>query len=152
MLRPQDVDLRTGWIHVVGRDGWTPKTRRARKIPIHPRLKEILTEYVAILKKPPARTYFFSDKLNGSQPINLRTINVDLQAIAASVAIPVSRKDNGIVIHSLRHFFETQAVDSGVPQFVVDKWMGHGGAELMGRTYYGFNDQKSVEFMQQVKF
>jgi integrase len=68
------------------------------------------------------------------------------------LAIPVGRKPNGLVIHSLRHFFETRAVDSGVPQFVVDQWMGHAGHGLMGRTYYGFSDHKSLAFMQQVKF
>ena len=41
-LRPQDVDLAGNWIHVRAHGDWQPKTRRARKIPIHPRLAEIL--------------------------------------------------------------------------------------------------------------
>ena len=152
MLRPCDVDLIGGWIHVVGRDGWIPKTREARKIPIHPRLRSLLNKYVASLKNPLTRAYFFSDVPVGSRPINVRTINVDLQAMAKALGIPVSRKNNGLVIHSLRHFFETEAVDSGIPQFVVDRWMGHRGHALMGQTYYGHTDKKSIQFMTQVKF
>jgi integrase len=72
--------------------------------------------------------------------------------LAKSLAIPVSRKNNGLVIHSLRHSFETQAVDSGVPQFVVDQWMGHRGDALMGSTYYGHSDEKSVNYMKKIAF
>lgn len=31
----------------------------------------------------------------------------------------------GFVIHSLRHFFETFAVNAGIPQRVIDTWLGH---------------------------
>ena len=61
-------------------------------------------------------------------------------------------KRDGLVIHSLRHYFETTAVDSGVPQFVVDSWMGHAGAAVMGRNYYGLTETKSQDYMGQVKF
>jgi integrase len=152
MLRPCDVDLTAGWIRVVGREGWVPKTRQARKVPIHPRLRQFLQQYAATLKDSASRAYFFSDHIDGSRPINVRTINVDLQALAKSLCIPVSRKANGLVIHSLRHFFETVCVDSGAPQFVVDQWMGHRGQALMGRTYYGHTEEKSVLLMKQVTF
>ena len=152
MLRPKDVDLKLGWIHVAAREGWKPKTSQSRKIPIHSRLLNILKAYVATVRELSLRQYFFSDSPNGSRPINVRTLNVDLQARAESTGISVGRKHNGLVTHSLRHFFETQSVDAGVPQFVVDQWMGHRGQALMGRTYYGHSDQKSMEFMQRVKF
>jgi integrase len=152
MLRPGDVDLTGGWIRVVGREGWKPKTREARKVPIHPRLQQILHQYAASLTNIAARAYFFSDQVDGNNPINVRTVNVALQALAKSLSVPVSRNKNGLVVHSLRHYFETQCVDSGVPQFIVDQWMGHRGNVLMGATYYGHSDEKSVQFMTQVKF
>ena len=58
----------------------------------------------------------------------------------------------GLVFHSFRHFFETRAVNAGVPQFVVDHWMGHTRRKSTGRIYYGMNDAKSQEFVRQVKF
>jgi integrase len=152
MLRPEDVDLKSGWIRVVGRAGWVPKTRQARKVPIHPRLKDLLQTYTSSLHNLAERAYFFSDHGNGGRPINVREINVDLQILAKKLDIPIGRKANGLVIHSLRHYFETQCVDSGVPQFVVDAWMGHTGQAQMGRSYYGFTEEKSIRFMQQVRF
>jgi integrase len=41
---------------------------------------------------------------------------------------------------------------AGVPQFVVDAWMGHAGPASMGRVYYGLTDAKSQAYMQQVRF
>jgi integrase len=52
----------------------------------------------------------------------------------------------------LQSLLETQCVDSGIPQFVIDAWMGHTGKRSMGRTYYGLTDAKSQEYMGQVKF
>ena len=72
--------------------------------------------------------------------------------MAERLGIPTGRKNNGLTLHSLRHYFETQCVDAGVPQFVVDAWMGHAGHALMGRAYYGLNGAKSQAFMRQVKF
>jgi integrase len=152
MLRPQDVDLKADWLRIVGRDGWVPKTRQARRVPVHPRLLDTLKAYIATLTTASERLYFFSDMADGSRPINVRTINVELQTLANSLEIPIGRKKNGLVVHSLRHYFETQAVDSGVPQFVVDAWMGHAGQALMGRAYYGLTDAKHVGFMKLIKF
>src|SRR4051812_42436012 len=116
-----------------------PKTHEARKIPIHPRLAKILAagkswSSSAAAKAGAAaassRPYFFcaspSPKFpSGGHHINTKHMNDDLQKLAKSLGIRVGRKNDGLVVHSLRHFFETQAVDAGVPQFVVDAWMGH---------------------------
>jgi integrase len=152
MLGPASVDRKGGWIQIAARDQWTPKTRQARKIPIHVRLNEILEG-----KLPPTVPYYFcsapSPKYpNGDHFINGKHMNDDLQKLAKSLGIPVGRKNDGLVFHSLRHFFETRCVDSGVPQFVVDAWMGHAGGSSMGRVYYGLTDAKSQEYMKQVKF
>jgi len=152
MLRPQDVDLEKGWIHVEAHDGWVPKTRAARKVPIHPELREYLTTM-----PKNNRSYYFTAAPSpkypqGGHPIDIRTLNEKFQALAKKLGMPVGRKNDGFVIHSLRHHFETVSVDSGIPQFVVDAWMGHTGAAAMGKTYYGFSDEKSQAYMGQVKF
>ena len=158
MPRPQDVDLQRGWIRVVGRPGWVPKTRQARKVPIHSLLMEQLQSYVSTL--PPSagtRPYFFcagaSQKYpNGGHPIDLRKLNVRFQKLAKLLGIKTGRKEDGLVIHSLRHFFETWTINSGVPQVVVDAWMGHAGDGSMGRVYYGNRDAISRRFMRRVRF
>jgi integrase len=41
-LRPKDVDLDGGWIHIVSREGAETKTGQSRKVPTHSRLRVIL--------------------------------------------------------------------------------------------------------------
>jgi len=48
--------------------------------------------------------------------------------------------------------FETQAVDSSVTRFIVDRWLGHAGHGLMGQMYCGFSDEKRAALMRRVKF
>jgi integrase len=78
MLRPSDVDMKGGWIHVVRRPRWIPKTRQSRKIPVHPRLRHLLRQYTAAPKDSEARACFFSDQSDGSRPIDVREINLEL--------------------------------------------------------------------------
>lgn len=155
MLRPQDVDLAGGWIHVVGKEGWTPKTQQARKVPIHPVLGHIMTEYVKTV--PAERRWFFCAGASreypaGNHVINAKKLNDAFQQLARALGFLTGRKAGGLVLHSLRHFFETQAVDSRIPQFVIDAWMGHVGHRGTGRQYYWLNDAKSQEFIRQVAF
>ena len=68
------------------------------------------------------------------------------------MGLPVGLKENGYTIHSLRHFFETFAVNSRIPQPVVDAWMGHQGVRSMGKVYYELADAESQRFMGEVPF
>ena len=152
MLRPQDVDLEAGWIRIVGRDDWMPKTRKARTIPIHPKLAQYLQKVPTT-----AGPFFFcaapSRKYpNGDHFINMKHLNEDFQKLANFLGMPIGRKNDGFVIHSLRHFFETIAVNSGVPQFIIDAWMGHTDNASMGKVYFGLSDEKSQDSMREVKF
>jgi integrase len=152
MLGTRGVDLAGRWIQILAREGWVPKTRQARRIPIHPKL-------LPYLRRMPRgeRAYFFCAAPSPKYPagghhINVKHLNEDLQKLAKPLGIPVGRKDNGLVAHSLRHFFETQCVNSGVPQFVTDIWMGHAGQALMAKTYYGLTEGKSKEYIAKVRF
>jgi integrase len=127
-------------------------------VPVHPLLRERLTAYAAGLPKSAApRPYFFcappSPKFPlGDRPIDLRALNARFQELAGSLGVRVGRKDDGLVVHSLRHFFETCCVNSRVPQLVVDAWMGHAGDGSMARVYYGRSDGASRKFMRGVRF
>jgi integrase len=150
-LRVEDVDLVSGWIHVESREGAETKTRRSRKIPIHPILQEILKEQRS------AGPWFFRTAASENspedcQPIAPRKINKHFQKVAAAVGLTVGVKANGYTIHSLRHFFETFTVNSRIPQPVVDTWMGHQGVRSMGKVYYELADAESQRFMRDVPF
>ena len=75
-----------------------------------------------------------------------------MKKIAKSLGMPVGRKNDGFVTHSLRHFFETHCINCGVPQRVVDVWMGHTGDKSMVAVYYRLGDTDSQRFMKQVSF
>jgi integrase len=152
MLRPEDVDLPGGWINIVARASWAPKNRQSRKIPIHPRLRPYL-EAIPKTHRPylfcaaPSRKY-----PEGNHRINTKHLNEYLQHLAKKLKLPTGRKDDGLVIHSMRHFFEVQCVHSGIPQRVIDTWMGHTGDRSMGSVYYNLRDSESMDFMNKVLF
>lgn len=152
MLRLRGVDLKGGWIRVEHQESWTPKTGRGRKIPIHPNLIVLLNSMPAgdrpyFFVSPPSLTY-----PDGNRPMNVKGLNEYLQELAKELGFAVGRAARGITLHGLRHYFETECVNSRVPQMVVDAWMGHSGGGHMSSIYYGHTDQKHREFMAGVEF
>jgi integrase len=152
MLRRDDVDLDGNWINVVARSDWAPKNRRSRRIPIHPRLNEYLSK-VARRNGP----YFFCAAPSpryptGDHHINSKHLNEAVQALARKTGVATGRKIDGLVVHSLRHFFATNCVNAGIPQRVIDAWMGHTGDKSMGSVYYRLGDKESQDFMAKVPF
>ena len=148
-LRLEDVDLEGNWIKVISRVGAKTKTGKSRHVPIHPRLRAILAE---IPRTP--REYFFtySGDPADPRPIKLKRLNDRLKSLLPQLGIPRGRKQ-GMVVHSFRHFFETAAVNAGVPQPVVDRWMGHAlDRTVMANVYYGFDGQISQEKITLISF
>jgi integrase len=95
----------------------------------------------------PSRKYPLRDG-----PINLRELNATFQKLARTLGVRVGRKDDGLAIHSLRHFFETRCVNSRVAQLVSGAWMGRAGDGSMARAYYGRSDGASQRFMKRARF
>lgn len=148
-LRPGDVDLAGGWVHVVSRPGAETKTRASRKVPIHDRLRAVL----AVLPTRP-RAWLFERRPRqkypaGGRPMNAKRLNDKFARLAASVGLPAGR-EAGFVIHSLRHFFETFAVNAGIPQWAIDTWLGHRSDKSMAAVYYRLGDADSQSFMKRV--
>jgi integrase len=150
-LRPEDVDLDGNWIHIVSRDGAETKTRRSRKVPIHPRLRPV---FEGLPRR--ARPYLFTSQPSqkypeGNRPINTKRLNDRFKVLLAKLKFPVGR-DNGYVVHSLRHFVETFTINANIPQRVVDAWLGHYSDKSMGAIYYKLSDADSQRFMKLVPF
>jgi integrase len=156
LLRPTDVDLAQNVIKVHTLKSKMTCIRPLRKIPIHPRLREILQ----IHGKPLFNTgfsYFFtaapSKKYqDGGHEINTKHLNERLQSLVKSLGLSCGRANEGFVIHSFRHFFETVCINSGVPQRAVDAWLGHTGDRSMGAVYYRLNDQESQKQILKICF
>ena len=52
----------------------------------------------------------------------------------------------------MRHFFETHCVNSGIPQRVIDTWLGHRSDKSMAAVYYRLSDTESQAFLGKVPF
>jgi integrase len=151
-LKPEDIDLVGHWVHVRSRTGSETKNRQSRKVPIHRRLLPVL-QNLALPGKPWAFTEPASRKYpNGDHQINIKRLNEDFQKTVKRLGLVAGRKNDGLVVHSLRHFFETTCVNAGVPQRAVDNWMGHAPDRSMAGIYYKLNDDESQSFMKRVPF
>lgn len=150
-LRPQDVDLDGGMLHVRGRGEWDPKTEGShRDVPIHVRLLAVL-----LVKSKGKGGTFFNAPASvpfpaGDHPVNPRDINEQFQALARACGFAVRRDDRGLTLHALRRFFKTFCMDAGVPKPMVDAWMGHRDQSDMDSFYY--SSSKSKEWMCKVPF
>jgi integrase len=148
-LRREDVDLEHGWIYIRSRPGAETKTREDRKVPIHPTLREALAGERS--SGPWAFTDFRRRGEPADDPINSPALNVGLKHVLKRLDLPIGRPD-GYVIHSFRHFFETHMVNAGVPQKVIDLWLGHRSDRSMGRVYFHLSDAESQRRMNSVSF
>jgi integrase/recombinase XerD len=150
-LMPDDIDFEGNWIHVRSRKGRETKNRHSRKIPIHHKLLPFLKE---LPSKP--RTFLLTmspcheDPL-GIRPLCLMRLNMRLAKALKAMGLPAGRAA-GFTLHSMRRSFETLTVNQGIPQAVIDTWMGHRSNRSIGRVYYHLRDADSQKFMRKVRF
>jgi integrase len=150
-LQHEDVDIKTGWIRIVSRDGAETKSGYSRSIPIHPLLRQFLETVPAtvgpwLFCAPASKRY-----PRGGHQISTKRLNEDFLSLLKKVGLKAGR-DTGFTIHSLRHAFETISVNAGIPQRVIDTWLGHRSDRSMASIYYRLTDEESQRFMQQVPF
>ncbi len=75
-----------------------------------------------------------------------------LKALAKNAGIPTGHKKQGLVVHSLRHFFRTFCTNTIKVERAIDVWMGHVGQATTGALYYQLSDHESQNLMNQVPF
>ncbi len=147
----EDHDSSGNWMQIVSRTGAETKTHQSRKVPIHPRLQAIL----ALLPRSTAPWFFTAEPSKkfpqGGHWINAKKLNDRFKTVLKKLNLPVGR-EGGFTIHSLRHSFETICVNAGIPQRVVDAWLGHTSDRSMAAVYYRLSDAESQKFMVMVPF
>jgi integrase len=150
-LAPADLDLGGNWVHVRSRQGAETKTRLSRKVPIHARLRPLLE---ALPRRP--RPWLFTapggrEGPAGGRPVSVKKLNEEFVRVLGRLGLPAGR-EGGYTLHSLRHSFETVCVNAGIPQRVVDTWLGHRADRSMAAVYYKLRDEDSQEFMRKAPF
>lgn len=105
-LRPQDIDWQARVIHVANRASWHTKSRRERRIPIHPDLYRILKG----LPRDGETLW----------PYTADTLAKRFKRTAKTVGL-----SNRITFHTLRHTFASYLVQLGQPIRQVQELLGH---------------------------
>ncbi len=121
----------TGFIVVQrGGSGGTTKSRRIRRVPIHPELRKVLEKlpctFERVVTAPPCIKY-----RNGGAPINDRTILKHLKALCGKCKFP---DPDSFKTHSLRHAFCSMCARNNVSYKYALEWMGHSNSEILDCT------------------
>ena len=149
LRRPADVDLVGNWITVRPAPG--AKTKRAVRVPIHPRLRGSLE---ALPRRP--RPWLFTAAPSPKYPAGDHGVppkrSYDLRTVLKALGLPVGQKDGGYTFRSFRRFFRTHTTNAGVPREVVDAWMGHTSDRSMATVYYQLSDAVPQSAMPRVPF
>ena len=118
-VRFRDVNLELGSVLVTGGELGT-KNHQERSIPLFPSLRNL---FVRIVKARPV-----TDS-------NARIFDI----ASPRGAMKLACKRAGLKqfsVHSLRHFFASNAIESGINFKVISEWLGHSdGGILMAKTY-----------------
>ena len=111
-LRWEDINQKTGELHVVSRQEHHTKNYKSRRIPMNDDLRAALQRHPRRLGSP----YVFCNHLG--QPYD--NIRKSLNKAAQQAGI-----DGGVTMHQLRHAFCSHALRQGIDPRTVQLWMGH---------------------------
>lgn len=126
------------------------KSGESRKVPISsfllPLLREHRTKGNYFFSAPPTESF-----PAGRRQLSQKHLNEKFTKAVQAAGMIAGRESLGFVIHSLRHFFKTHALTIGVPQPVVDLWLGH-RLHGMNGVYFHLTKEESQLQMQKVRF
>jgi integrase len=131
-LRWEDINEAKGVIHIRAREGWQPKGRRNRIVPMHPEIRNILPQ-------DRSTPYVFMGPRGGK-----------LKETYCLHCFKADRKKLGIqngTLHTFRHFFVSLCAARGVPMATCMSWVGHRDMDTVWR-YYHLHDSESQRAMQ----
>lgn len=146
-LRPEDIDLKTGILHVrrtitidendapVIKSG-TKTPAGQRDIPISNQLRPFLEEALASMKENPDNLIFYNHKRKG--PIPTSNVCASYKIICKAAGVPYRGQ------HALRHTFATRCIEAGIPPIVLKTWLGHTDIHITLDTYADVFDRMNL--------
>lgn len=138
---PQDFNLEvaSGLVLVQEKEGWRPKSKKRRQIPIALELRPILDrhteKYASTSWMLPSHTpkgRLRDDDKHWDRSIlerHFKTIVEDAGLVYGQ------GKPGGVTFHTLRHTFASWLVMAGVDLYTVSKLLGHSTIALVEKTY-----------------
>ncbi len=159
-LRWPDVHLEEGVLHLPDRSrhgsrsqrerARKTKGRRERTLPIHEDLRQILEE----LKPHRDGRIFRGPRGGGLKPDTVLRIfrrEVIKPLTPRFPSLPDEPGFADATVHSFRHFFCSQAANSGVPEQMLMSWLGHADSKMV-RRYYHTDRQASRQWMAKLTY
>lgn len=135
-VRLRDVNLDSGSVLITGGELGT-KNHQERVIPLFPNLRNLLVRVMS------AR-----DLTN----MDARIFNI----ASPRGAMELACKRAGLKqfsVHSLRHFFASYAIESGINFKVISEWLGHSdGGILVAKTYGHLRAEYSAAMAEKMSF
>lgn len=159
-LRWTDIDFEANVIKLpdetaqarrsTGRQVRQLKSRRSRSFPIHADLRPILER---IERHADGRV--FHGPLGGTlKPDVVRRTLIKEVLAPLEKTFPTPEGEIGFKegrLHSFRHYFCSVCANTGVPEQVVMRWLGHRDSQMV-RHYYHLHDDESQKQMERVNF
>jgi len=115
-LRWENVDFQENVLHIQPTDVWSPKSKRGRLIPLHPRLRAVLEPLQA-----KDGVCFPAPVDRGGRPYRERAYPKSFKLWFQEVGLSGKR----LGWHTLRHTFASLLVQEGVSVYKVCQWLGH---------------------------
>jgi integrase/recombinase XerC len=119
-LRVGHLDLDRALLHVRAQDGWSPKNRRERTIPISDSLKAWLKDYLTTLPSLDLDAPLFQ-----AEPGLAWTPKKLLHHLRVKIWEPLAIPRNRRGVHGLRRVVATKLLSKGAPIHVVRDVLGH---------------------------
>jgi integrase len=136
-LRWKDVDFERNTVAVTGGIRGT-KNHECRIVPLFPSLRRLLLDLRSRLKHPPRP----SDRV-----LEITDTRSGLATASRRAGIPKYHA------HTFRHFFASNAVESGVDFMTVAGWLGHrDGGALLAKCYSHLRVEHSIEMARRITF
>jgi integrase len=126
------------------------KSGRSRSFPIHQDLRQVLEPMT-----PGKEGTIFRGPLGGRlKPDTVRRILVRDVLTPLQERFPAPKGEPGFKdgrLHSFRHYFCSTCSNSGIPEEVVMRWLGHRDSDMV-RHYYHLHDEEAQRQMKRLKF
>ena len=135
-LEWQDIDFNGGRIYVRPKEGHALKTGKFRAVEIHPALRPVLEEWKTEWQR------FFADRGRGKEHdwlfYNVRKPGQGVQSLQkcfVEACKATGLREKGVTMYSLRHYFISKAIMSGIDLFTISRWSGHGSLKMLSDVY-----------------
>ncbi len=139
----RDVNFERRFV-TVGAD-CASKNNRSRAVDFSPELETLLKELEAWL--PPDTSWLFPSPQRGSSDVHAKTLRESLKLVRKTAAL------EWVGFHTMRHFFASQCVMTGIDFMTTAQWLGHqDGGILVGKCYGHLADHHKQEAARKLRF